>query len=138
MRCAIPPWFRSWISPANDTAQLTVTAQLKNGTEHPVKGKLKGAESRTSKFEQEVELAPNESKDVTFTPDKFPQLVFANPRLWWPAQMGKPNLYTLTMEFDVDGAVSDRSQTEFGIREITSGLQCQSAGAPSTSTARTS
>ena len=108
-------------SPANDSAQLTVTAQVKNGTNHPVKGKLQG-QIENVKFEQDVELAANETKDVTFTPDKFSQLVFANPRLWWPAQMGAPNLYKLTMEFDVDGAVSDHSATEFGIREITSDL----------------
>jgi exo-1,4-beta-D-glucosaminidase len=106
-------------SPANDRAELTVTAQVKNATDHPVKGKLKG-EIENVNFEQDVELGPNETKDVTFTPDKFGQLVFANPRLWWPAQMGTPNLYPLTMEFEVGHAVSDRSHTEFGIREVTS------------------
>ena len=40
---------------------------------------------------------PNEAKDVTFTPDQFQQLNFSNPRLWWPAQMGTPNLYELNM-----------------------------------------
>ncbi len=107
--------------PTNDTAQLTVTAQVKNGTNQPAKGKVKG-QIESIKFEQDVELAPNESKDVTFTPDKFKQLVFSNPRLWWPAQMGKPNLYPLHMEVEVNGAVSDHSATEFGIREITSDL----------------
>src|ERR1700730_17293380 len=102
--------------PANDSAQLTVTAQLKNSTNQPAKGKLIG-QIEAVKFEQDVELAPNEVKDVTFTPDKFQQLVLANPRLWWPTQMGKPNLYPLTMEFEVNGAVSDHSATEFGIRE---------------------
>jgi exo-1,4-beta-D-glucosaminidase len=105
--------------PTNDHAELTVTAQVKNGTNQPVKGTLKGRIENAS-FEQEVELGPNETKDVTFTPEKFEQLVFANPRLWWPAQMGKPNLYPLTMEFEVGNAVSDESDTEFGIREITS------------------
>ncbi|MFZ0760383.1 MAG: sugar-binding domain-containing protein [Candidatus Sulfotelmatobacter sp.] len=107
--------------PANHdvSAQLTVTAQLKNATSQPVKGKLKGRIEGVT-FEQEVELAANETKDVTFTPGQFPQLVFSNPRLWWPAQMGKPNLYPLVMEFEIEGAVSDRSQTEFGIREVTS------------------
>ncbi|HET6176720.1 MAG TPA: glycosyl hydrolase family 2 [Candidatus Sulfotelmatobacter sp.] len=112
--------------PANDSAQLTVTAQVKNGTSQPVKGKLKG-EIETVKFEQDVELAANESKDITFTPDTFPQLVFKSPRLWWPTQMGKPELHPLTMEFQVNGAdpaaagvVSDQSKTQFGIREITS------------------
>jgi len=107
--------------PANDSAQLTVTAQVKNGIDKPVKGTLKG-QIDAVKFEQDVELAPHESKDVTFTPDKFQQLVFSHPRLWWPAQMGKPNLYPLTMEFEANGAVSDRSASEFGIREITSDL----------------
>ena len=105
--------------PANDSAQLTVTAQVKNGTDQPVKGKLKGHIENVT-FEQDVDLAANEAKDVTFTPDKFSQLVFANPRLWWPVQMGTPNLYKLKMEFEVNGAISDSSSSEFGIREITS------------------
>jgi exo-1,4-beta-D-glucosaminidase len=103
----------------NDSAALTVTAQLKNATGAPVKGKLKGQIENVT-FEREVALAANETRDVRFTPDQFPQLVFANPRLWWPAQMGKPNLYPLTMVFEANGAVSDRSRTEFGIREVTS------------------
>jgi exo-1,4-beta-D-glucosaminidase len=107
--------------PAADSAQLTVTAQLKNGTDHAVKGKLKGQIDNIT-FEQTVELPPNQSQDVAFAPAQFPQLVFANPRLWWPAQMGKPNLYPLTMTFEVDGAISDESHSEFGIREITSDL----------------
>ncbi len=107
--------------PANDSAQLTVTAQVKNGSDHAVRGSLKGQIQNVT-FEQEVELAPNESKDVTFAPDRFSQLVFSNPRLWWPAQMGEPNLYSLNMTFEIDGAISDHSETRFGIREITSDL----------------
>ena len=107
--------------PADDSARLTVTAHLKNGTNVPVKGKLKG-EIENVAFEQDVELGASEAKDVNFTPERYSQLVFSNPRLWWPAQMGKPNLYALSMEFDVDGATSDRSQTHFGIREVTSEL----------------
>jgi exo-1,4-beta-D-glucosaminidase len=105
--------------PEVNSAQLTVTAQLKNSTDRPVKGKLKGLIEKIE-FEQEVELAANETKDVTFTSDQFPQLTFSNPRLWWPAQMGKPNLYPLTMRFEVNGVVSDHSRIEFGIRQVTS------------------
>ena len=108
-------------APTNDSAQLTVTAQVKNGTNQPVKGTLKGQIENVT-FEQDVELGANEAKDVTFTPDKFSQLIFSNPRLWWPAQMGTPNLYKLAMQFEVSGAVSDQSKSEFGIREITSGV----------------
>jgi exo-1,4-beta-D-glucosaminidase len=105
--------------PTNDRAELTVTAQVKNGTNQPVKGKLKG-QIESIDFGQDVELAPNESKDVTFTPAKFSQLVVSSPHLWWPAQIGKPNLYPLHMEFEVGGSVSDSSSIKFGIREITS------------------
>jgi exo-1,4-beta-D-glucosaminidase len=102
-----------------ESAQLTVTAQLKNGTSQPVKGMVKGQIEKVT-FEQEVELAANETKDITFTPDQFPLLVATHPRLWWPAQMGKPNLYPLSMTFEVNGKVSDHSQTQFGIRQVTS------------------
>jgi exo-1,4-beta-D-glucosaminidase len=106
-------------TPTSDNAHLTVTALLKNGTTRPVKGTLKGSIEKID-FSQEVELAPGESKDVRFEPQKFPQLNFNHPRLWWPAQMGTPSLYPLSMQFEVEGIVSDISETNFGIREIDS------------------
>jgi exo-1,4-beta-D-glucosaminidase len=106
-------------SPANGKAHLTVTALLKNAAKHPVKGTLKGVIEKTE-FSQEVELGPGESKDVAFTSEQSPQLNLDHPRLWWPAQMGKPELYTLRLEFDTDGKISDRSETKFGVREVKS------------------
>ncbi len=106
-------------SPANDKAHLTVTALLKNAANHSVKGTLKGRIEKVE-FSQEVELGPGESKDVTFTPEQFSQLNVDRPRLWWPAQMGKPELYNLSLEFSADGKVSDQSETKFGIREVKS------------------
>jgi len=106
-------------SPDNNEAHLTVTALLKNGTRTPIHGTLKGRIG-TIEFRQPVELAASESKDVVFLPADFPQLNLSNPRLWWPAQLGTPNLYDLTLSFEADGKVSDISRTKFGIREITS------------------
>ncbi len=106
-------------TPANNAAHLTVTAQIKNASDHGVKGTLKG-KIESAEFAQAVELAPGESKDVVFAPEQYPQLNLSNPRLWWPAQMGTPNLYDLSLSFDVDGALSDVSRTKFGIREVTS------------------
>ncbi|HYA23734.1 MAG TPA: beta galactosidase jelly roll domain-containing protein, partial [Terriglobales bacterium] len=106
-------------SPENNRATLTVTAQLRNATDKPVQGSLKGRIENIG-FEQEVALAPNEVKDVVFTADKFSQLELANPRLWWPKQMGTPSLYPLHLEFGVNGQISDASDSHFGIREITS------------------
>ena len=106
-------------SPANNAAHLTAAALLKNATDHAVKGTLKGHIEKIE-FSQPVELTPGESRDVTFSPDQYPQLNIVNPRLWWPAQMGTPNLYDLELSFETDGKVSDSAHTQFGIREITS------------------
>ncbi len=102
-------------------AHLTITALVKNGTNQPVKGVLKGRIEKTE-FSQEVALGPNENKDVTFDPAQVRQLNADHPRLWWPAQMGKPELYVLNMQFEADGKVADMAETKFGIREITSEL----------------
>jgi exo-1,4-beta-D-glucosaminidase len=106
-------------SPANDRAALTVTADLKNASDQAVKGTLKGRIEKVA-FEQEVELAAGESKEVVFEANRFPQLHFTHPRLWWPAQMGEQNLYPLEMEFVVEGKVSDRTTSHFGIRKAES------------------
>ncbi len=106
---------------ADGKAHLTVTAQLKNGTNQPVKGVLKGQIEKTE-FSQEVQLGPNEQKDVTFDPEQVEQLNAEHPRLWWPAQVGKPELYKLTMDFEINGRVSNTAETKFGIREIKSEL----------------
>jgi len=106
---------------AAQNAQLLVTAQLKNAGSQPVKGTVRGTIEKVE-FSQEVELSPGESKDVVFDPSVFPQLNFTKPRLWWPVQMGSPEIYPLTMQFEVNGQVSDRAETHFGIREVTSEL----------------
>jgi exo-1,4-beta-D-glucosaminidase len=106
-------------SPNNDKAHLTVTALLKNGSNAPVKGTLKG-NIGTIEFSQEVELAAGESKDVSFEPEKFSQLNVDHPRLWWPVQMGAPSVYQLKMQFEIGGTVSDRAAISFGIREMNS------------------
>ncbi len=108
-------------SPANEAAHLTITTLLKNASLQPVRGTLQGRIENID-VSQEVDLAPGESKDVVLDATKFPQLNLDHPRLWWPAQMGKPELYQLTLDFEVDGRVSDHSETSFGIREITSEL----------------
>ena len=61
-----------------------------------------------------------EHKDVTFDPAQFAQLNLEHPILWWPAQMGTPELKELELRFDINGQTSDAAKTSFGIREITS------------------
>jgi exo-1,4-beta-D-glucosaminidase len=109
---------------ANATAaRLTVSTVVKNASDHAVRGTLKGR-IENIEFAEAVQLAAGESKEVVFAPDRYPQLNFSNPRLWWPAQMGTPNLYELSLSFLVNNEsgtdFSDTSRTSFGIREISS------------------
>ncbi len=107
-------------------ADLTVYAELQNATDHSITGTLTGTASGAT-FQQTVQLAPHEERTVVFTPDKFPQLRIHNPKIWWPRQMGQPNLQKLTMSFRTSGQISDEQTVNFGIREITSELTAQEA-----------
>src|SRR6266478_3116035 len=110
--------------PSLETARLTVNAEANNATDHEVEGVLRGTIEEI-RFSQRVKLLPRETKSITFTPDQFPQLHISHPRLWWPVNLGPQNLYGLQIEFVIDGLVSDRQTTRFGIREITSELDAQ-------------
>ena len=79
--------------PINDRAQLTITALLKNAANRPMKGLLRG-QIESIRFSQEIELKPAETREVILDPERYTQLIVANPRLWWPAQMGVPERYT--------------------------------------------
>jgi len=103
------------------TAELTVYAEVENGTDHPVEGVVSGSASG-AEFRQTVRLAPHEQHTVVFTPEQFPQLRIQNPKIWWPWQMGEPHLEHLSMSVRVRGQLSDQKTVEFGIREITSEL----------------
>ncbi|MEO6876963.1 MAG: sugar-binding domain-containing protein, partial [Gemmatimonadaceae bacterium] len=101
------------------SAELTVSADVKNLTSRSVTGTLRGRIGRVA-FSRPVTLAPGDSALVHFTPDSFPQLRLKDPRLWWPAELGKPNLSDLTLEFVTSAGVSDWQHMTFGIRQVTS------------------
>jgi exo-1,4-beta-D-glucosaminidase len=105
-------------SPANDLAQLTVKAELRNEANRAVDGVLKG-KIEGLEFSQPVRLGPGETRVVRFTPE------LAHPRLWWPAQAGPQNLYPLDLQFEVDGRVSDSTHIDFGVREVTSEIDAR-------------
>jgi exo-1,4-beta-D-glucosaminidase len=105
--------------PAADRAELTVTAELTNAGREAVEAVLRGRIEDIT-VEQPVRLEARETRVVRFTPDAFPALRIANPRLWWPAQLGPQNLYPLRLECSTGGMVSDAREISFGIRDVTS------------------
>ncbi len=115
------PFVSSKLDSDYKSAALTLSAELRNTTDHAVKAVLH-AEVDGKHFSQAVDLAANESKIVRFAPDKFEQLNLVHPHLWWPYQMGEPFLYTAKLRVELGKEVSDSATTTFGIREVTSEL----------------
>jgi exo-1,4-beta-D-glucosaminidase len=95
-----------------DEAALTVTAELANHGQHSISGILEG-EIESLRFNKVVHIEPQEQKTVELT-----DLKIKNPRIWWPYQLGRPNLYNLRLEFKADDEVCDVAYVKFGIREI--------------------
>lgn len=117
------PFAKSKLDGEYKSAELTLSVELRNQTGKTIKGVL-AADMDGRSLRQDVELAPNKTETVRFTPEKFPQLKLKEPRLWWPYTVGTPNLYTAVFGFQMEGAsnLSDRAEVTFGIREVTSEL----------------
>jgi exo-1,4-beta-D-glucosaminidase len=115
------PFVTSKLAADYKTAALTITADLHNASAQPSTSTIH-AEVEGLRLSQKVELAASESKTVVFTPDQYPELRLAHPRLWWPYQMGKPEMYTARLQVEVQGQASDSATVHFGIREVTSQL----------------
>jgi exo-1,4-beta-D-glucosaminidase len=117
------PTVNTELSVPDSIARLSVYANLQNFTEEAVSGTLKGTISRLGKptieMEQSVNLSAGETREVTFAPDKYSDLVVKNPDLWWPYTMGDPSLYDLHLEFVADQKSSDHAHIRFGIRSVT-------------------
>jgi exo-1,4-beta-D-glucosaminidase len=106
---------------SGETADLTAYAELHNASAHPVKGDVT-ANIAGVRVKQAVELQPGEDKTVVFDPPHYAELHVKHPALWWPYQMGTPQLETATVAFEENGKISDEQSVRFGIREVTSEL----------------
>ena len=93
-------------------AALTVRAWVQNATAGKIEGKLT-ATLQGRELAQDVILEAGQSREIEFAPFEV-----AEPKLWWPYQVGEPALHDLVLEVSIAGAVSDRNESKFGIREI--------------------
>ena len=103
------------------SADLTINAELSNLSDSPIKGNL-DAVIENIHVSKSVELEAGEIKNVSLTPEEFKQLHVENPRVWWPAKLGKQELYKLELAFTTGSQKSDTASVEFGIRQVTSEL----------------
>ena len=129
--------------PRLDSADLKVQVTLKNESDQPQKGILKGKIGQWSipnaarnwlashfpllgisspdytAFEESVEVPAHGTQVVALDPASKPELRLKNPKLWWPNGYGPQNLYPVHLSFEDGGSVSDVSNFSIGIRKIT-------------------
>ena len=99
------------------TANLTVSAELVNHSDEPVAGVLQGS-IEGIQFSRDVQFQPGETATITLTAEEHSQLHLANPRLWWPHDLGTPELYELELRFAVGSETSDACSVRFGVRDV--------------------
>ena len=105
------------LAPSFKEASLAISALVTNGSDREVKASVAGSIEQV-RFSQEITLAPKERRRITLSAAEFPQLRLQHPRLWWPNNLGEPNLYRLEMTALVGGHVSDRQEISFGVRSV--------------------
>ncbi len=109
--------------PALNPARLTVSTEAVNTTAQVLRGTLSGTVTApdgtvVARFARPTTLAAHETRLLTIATTDAPELVLADPQLWWPNTYGDQPLYTLTLRFELGDEVSSEVATHFGIRRI--------------------
>jgi exo-1,4-beta-D-glucosaminidase len=99
------------------SAALTVCADLRNHSEHPVKTTVSGKIGDAT-FSEDFTVQPGQTRHVELAPERNPQLNFEHAQLWWPWELGEPHLYNLKLTAREDGKTADTASVRFGIREV--------------------
>jgi exo-1,4-beta-D-glucosaminidase len=110
--------------PSLASADLMVDATLVNHGDSPATGVLEGQLGEV-RFEVPFRLKAKEQQRIHLTPAAVSALHLQNPRLWWPVNLGSPELYTLALEARTGGGISDAQTVTFGVREVGDYLNAQ-------------
>ncbi|GAA6395590.1 discoidin domain-containing protein [Solibaculum mannosilyticum] len=95
-------------------ADLTVKTEVSNCKDEASTVTVSGTiQPGNLPFSQDVNLEPNETKEVTID-----GIVMEDPELWWPNTYGDQYLYTCNIQVSEDGQVSDDESFQFGVREF--------------------
>lgn len=100
-----------------DEANLTISADVVNHSDSEISGKIncRIGDIRVSKV---VVLKPGSHDKIIFDHTDFPELHIEDPRIWWPNNLGNPDLYTMQISATMKKDTSDRQSIRFGIRDI--------------------
>lgn len=98
-------------------AELVISSTLTNHSDQSISGLL-SAEFDGCFISRDIVLEPKSQKTIKFNPNEHQELIIQNPRLWWPNNLGSPELYDLNLKFLIDEKVSSQKGVRFGIREV--------------------
>lgn len=117
------PFVRTKVDTATlQHAQITLGMMLQNHSSRSINGSLRISIGNNIHLSKKVNLTPDEKTQVTLTPGEYAALNVDHPKLWWTHEFGKPNLYELKIDFDIDGHTSAATSMKFGIRQVSSYL----------------
>ncbi len=111
------PFIETELNLTNDRAAITVSTSIKNHLDKAVTGTL-SAKIGEVEVKKEVSINSNETSIVSFFPDENLQLIFEDPHLWWPNNLGEPNLYKSELSFTIESNLIDSQVINFGVRTV--------------------
>lgn len=115
----IDPWIRTDV-PSEDKGIISLKMDLQNNGNKEAEGIISATINPGNiQFTRKVKIKPGETIEQSFDTSRIKELVINHPALWWPNGYGDPNLYTMDINCNVGGKVSDHRQIKFGIRKYT-------------------
>ncbi len=121
---------------ALNEAELIIETEIVNTRNMIIEAEVE-CEIENITFSKNITLKPLSTNKILFIHYDFPGLKIKNPRLWWPYQLGKPELYELKMVLKISSYssrgvaescktgvskdrkyISDSARVTFGIRDI--------------------
>ena len=101
-----------------DHAAITLKIKLHNYSDKEMNGTLNAKIENDIHISKEVKLAAGESKEVILDSTEYAALKIAHPKLWWTHDLGKPNLYSLEINYVANNQITDVRKLKFGIRSV--------------------
>lgn len=100
-----------------DEAELNISSKLVNHSNADQNVELKGKIGDVT-FAKNFDIKANSDLDVSLNASDIEELLFKNPKLWWPVNLGDPNMYELELDVLVNGKKTDSQKVKFGIRKV--------------------
>jgi len=105
--------------PDTSTAEVSIELDLVNHDPNRLQGMLRGRFGDV-RLEQRVSIDGGSTQHLKLDPTTHADLRLKNPKLWWPAGYGEPNLYDVELSFEpVNYPISDAHAMKAGIRQMT-------------------